>query len=77
MAKEQFYTIKVIAHSLRNNIIAKYGDVVSEKQLSGSPLELIEQKFIEAVVPEDKPKVKEPENKELGEAKKTEKALKK
>lgn len=61
MAKERTYIIKVIALSLRNNRIGKANEVVSERLLSSAPLELIEQGFIEEVLPNDN-NVPEPES---------------
>lgn len=43
------YKIKVIAHSIKNNKIAKYGEVVDESQLTGPAYELVKQGFIEEV----------------------------
>ena len=51
------FRIKVIAHSLRNNTVAKYGSVVSERQLSANASDLIAAGFIEEVIPADSPKV--------------------
>lgn len=45
------YRIKVIAHCIKNNKIAKYNDVVSESQLTGPAYELVNQGFIEEVEP--------------------------
>lgn len=63
MADRQF-TIKVIAHSLRNNTIAKYGSVVSERQLSANASDLVAAGFIEEVIPADSPIVVETKQEE-------------
>lgn len=47
------FKILVIAHSLKQNKVAKYGDVVFENQLTGPASELIEAGFIEEVLGED------------------------
>lgn len=46
---ERKYKVLVIAHQLKNNIIAKSGDVVFESQLSGNAAELVKLNFIEPV----------------------------
>ena len=43
------FKILVIAHSLKQNKIAKYGDIVSESQLTSPAFELMEAGFIEEV----------------------------
>ena len=43
------YKILVIAHQLKNKVIAKYGDTVDEVQLMGNALELVSTGFIELV----------------------------
>lgn len=43
------YKILVIAHCLKNNVVAKCGDVVEESQLTSPADELVEAGFIEEV----------------------------
>lgn len=43
------YKIKVIAHQLKNQVIAKHGDLVDETQLLGNASELAELGFVELV----------------------------
>ena len=43
------YKILVIAHCLKNNVVAKCGDVVEESQLTIPADELVEDGFIEEV----------------------------
>jgi len=43
------FKILVIAHSLKQNKIAKFGETVSESQLTSPAIELIEAGFIEEV----------------------------
>ena len=43
------YKILVIAHCLKNNVVAKCGDVVEESQLTSPADELVESGFIEEV----------------------------
>ena len=43
------YKILVIAHCLKNNVVAKYGEVVEESQLTSPADELVEAGFIEEV----------------------------
>jgi len=43
------YKILVIAHQLKNKVIAKYGDVVDETQLMGNAPQLEKEGFIELV----------------------------
>lgn len=45
----RIFKILVIAHSLKQNKIAKYGETVSESQLTSPASELIEAGFIEEV----------------------------
>lgn len=40
------YKILVIAHALKNNQVAKYGEVVDESQLTAPSIDLISQGFI-------------------------------
>lgn len=47
------YKIKVIAHSIKGNKIAKYGEEVDESQLTGPAYELVKQGFIEEVESSD------------------------
>jgi len=47
------YKILVIAHSVKNNKIAKCGDVVDESQLNSSAYELVNAGFIEKVKVEE------------------------
>lgn len=47
------YKIKVIAHQLKNNVVAKYGEVVDETQLNGNAALLESQGFIEKVLEEN------------------------
>jgi|NOAtaT_7_FD_contig_31_7807589_length_652_multi_3_in_0_out_0_1 hypothetical protein len=44
---ERKFKIKTIKHQLKNNVIAKYGDVVAESQLKYNVSELIKDGFIE------------------------------
>lgn len=48
------YKIKVIAHQLKGNVIAKSGDIVDENQLDGNASELVKAGFVE-LVEEEKP----------------------
>lgn len=41
------YRVLVIAHSLKNNLVGKFNEVVDESQLTSSPQELIDAGFIE------------------------------
>lgn len=43
------YKILVIAHSLKNNLVGKFNEVVDESQLTSSVSELVEAGFIELV----------------------------
>lgn len=43
------YKILVIEHCLKNNVVAKYGEVVEESQLTSPADELVEAGFIEEV----------------------------
>ena len=43
------YKIIVIAHQLKNKIIAKSGDLVDETQLMGNAPQLVKEGFIELV----------------------------
>jgi hypothetical protein len=43
------YKILVIAHSLKNNLVGKFNEVVDENQLTSSVSELVEAGFIELV----------------------------
>ena len=43
------YKILVIAHQLKNQVIAKYGEVVDESQLNGNSADLINAGFIEQI----------------------------
>jgi len=43
---EKKYKVQVIAHQLKNNVVAKFGDVVDEGQLNGNAFELVNQGFI-------------------------------
>ena len=40
------FKILVIAHALKNNVIAKYGEVVDESQLTAPAFELVQDGFI-------------------------------
>lgn len=53
------YKVKVIAHQLKNNVIAKFGDVVDEIQLNGNAEQLVKDGFIESTkdAKEDKKEV--------------------
>jgi len=42
------YKILVIAHALKNNVVAHYGDVVDETQLTTNAADLVNQGFIGA-----------------------------
>tara|TARA_R110000782_G_scaffold230738_1_gene316994 strand:- start:276 stop:488 length:213 start_codon:yes stop_codon:yes gene_type:complete len=46
------FKIKTISHQLKNQVIAKFGDLVNEDQLSGNAQELINGNFIEEVFEE-------------------------
>lgn len=41
------YIVKVIAHALKNNKVAKFNEKVDESQLTSNALELVAQGFIE------------------------------
>lgn len=41
------YKIRVIAHALKYNKIAKYGDIVDESELNGNAQELVNSGFVE------------------------------
>lgn len=43
------YKILVIAHCLKNNVVAKFGEIVEESQLTSPADELVEAGFIEEV----------------------------
>lgn len=43
------YRVLVIAHSLKNNLVGKFNEVVDESQLTSSVSELVEAGFIELV----------------------------
>jgi hypothetical protein len=43
------YKILVIAHSLKNNLVGKFNEVVDENQLTSSVSELVEAGFLELV----------------------------
>ena len=43
------YKILVIEHCLKNNVVAKYGEVVEESQLTSPADELVEAGFIAEV----------------------------
>ncbi len=43
------YKILVIEHCLKNNVVAKYGEIVEESQLTSPADELVEAGFIEEV----------------------------
>jgi len=47
------FKVLVIAHSLKNNKVAKYGEPVSESQLTSPASELIEAGFIQEVFEEE------------------------
>ena len=47
------FRVKVIAHCVKNNKIAKYGDVIDESQLNSSAYELVNAGFIEEVKAEE------------------------
>lgn len=47
------FRVKVIAHSVKNNKIAKCGDVIDESQLNSSAYELVNAGFIEEVKAEE------------------------
>ena len=47
------FKVLVIAHSVKNNKIAKYGDVIDESQLNSSAYELVNAGFIEEVKAEE------------------------
>lgn len=47
------YRVLVIAHSLKNNIVGKFNDVIDETQLTPNPTELVQAGFIELVDVED------------------------
>lgn len=47
------YRVLVIAHSLKNNIVGKFNDVIDETQLTSNPTELVQAGFIELVDVED------------------------
>jgi hypothetical protein len=46
------FKILVIAHSLKQNKVAKYGDIVSEIQLTSPASELMEAGFIQEFIEE-------------------------
>ena len=50
----QKFRVLVIELALRNNKIAKSGDLVSESQLTGKPADLVKSKHIEPVGKNDK-----------------------
>lgn len=43
------FRIKTISHQLKNQVIAKFGNLVNEDQLNGNAQELINGNFIEEV----------------------------
>jgi hypothetical protein len=43
------YKVLVIAHSLKNNLVGKFNEVVDESQLTSDVKELVEAGFIELV----------------------------
>lgn len=47
------FKVLVIAHSVKNNKIAKCGDVIDESQLNSSAYELVNAGFIEEVKVEE------------------------
>lgn len=75
------FKILVIAHSLKQNKIAKYGETVSESQLTSPASELIEAGFIKEVfdVKKDDSEelIPEKENEEVFDVKKEIKDIKK
>lgn len=48
------YKIKVIAHQLKNQVIAVFGNEVNEDQLNGNADELVKKGFIELVQDSEK-----------------------
>lgn len=66
--EERKYKVRVIAHQLKNNVIAKSGEVVGESQLNGNAEELVRQRFVDLYTEENK--------KDEPEQKKTEDELK-
>jgi len=65
---ENKYKVLVIAHQLKNNIIAKSGDVVSESQLNGNAAELVAQNFIIPFNEDDENVTDEQQDEENGNA---------
>lgn len=55
------YKILVIAHSLKNNLVGKFNEVVDESQLTSDVSELVEAGFIELVVEAENIEVVDPE----------------
>ena len=47
------FRVKVIAHCVKNNKIAKFGDIIDESQLNSSAYELVNAGFIEEVKAEE------------------------
>lgn len=77
----RIFKILVIAHSLKQNKIAKYGETVSESQLTSPASELIEAGFIKEVFDvkkyDSEELIPEKENEEVFDVKKEIKDIKK
>jgi hypothetical protein len=43
------YKVIVLAHALKGNRVAKFGDVVSESELNGNAVDLVKYGFLEKV----------------------------
>lgn len=59
------FKVLVIAHSLKNNKVAKSGDIVDESQLTSPSFELVKEGFLEPIEEEIEPKIEEEEVKVL------------
>jgi hypothetical protein len=59
------YKVMVIAHQLKNKVIAKSGDIVDESQLMGNAIELIEKNFIVPIDVDDESQLNEIESVEV------------
>lgn len=73
------YKVLVIAHQLKNQVIAKYGEIIDESQLNGNSADLVKAGFIAQIefeeteiIDESQLNVKEPVEKVSKKLKKSE-----
>lgn len=64
------FRVKVIAHCVKNNKIAKFGDIIDESQLTSSAYDLVNERFIEEVESEESVNDLEVDSEEVKAAKK-------